>query len=81
MKNDNDDVLYTVKEVAGLIKTNSTYVYELIRLGLLPALKLGSLKVRKDALLAFLEKYEGKDLANPEHITELLPQNQNGEVA
>lgn len=81
MKNNNDDVLYTVKEVAGLIKTNTTYVYELIRLGLLPALKLGSLKVRKDSLLAFLKKYEGKDLANPEHITELLPQDKNGEVA
>ena len=66
-----EDVLYTVNEVAKLIKTNTNYVYELIRKGLLPALKLGSYKVRKTALLKFLAKYEGKDLTDINDIKEL----------
>ena len=48
-----EDVLYTVAETAKLLKTNSNYVYELIKRGLLPALKLGSYKVRKTALTNF----------------------------
>lgn len=67
-----EKVLYTVTEVSELIKTNPAYVYKLINLGLLPALKLGHLKVRKAALLEFLERYEGKDLTNPQEITDLL---------
>ena len=66
-----DDVLYTVSEVSKLIKCNTNYVYDLIRKGLLPALKLGSYKVRKAALLDFLEKYEGKDLTDLNNIVEL----------
>ena len=66
-----DDVLYTVTEVSQLIKSNKAYVYELIRAGLLPVLKLGSLKVRRIALLEFLEKYEGKDLTDPNNIVDL----------
>ena len=65
------DILYTVPEVSKLIKTNTTYVYTLIRLGLLPALKLGSLKVRRASLLEFLERFEGKDLTDLEHIRDL----------
>ena len=66
-----DDVLYTVSEVSKLIKCNTNYVYDLIRKGLLPALKLGSYKVRKAALLEFLEKHEGKDLTDLNNIVEL----------
>lgn len=51
-----EDILYTVSEVAKLIKCNTNYVYDLIRKGFLPALKLGSYKVRQAALLEFLEK-------------------------
>ena len=56
-----EDILYNVKEVAEILKTNPAFVYELIKKGFLPALKLRSLKVRKTTLLNFLEKYEGKD--------------------
>ena len=63
-----EDILYTVKEVATLIKTNTGYVYRLLDAGLLPCLKLGNRKIRKTALLEFLEKYEGMDLTNPENI-------------
>ena len=66
-----EDILYTVSEVAKLIKCNTNYVYDLIRKGFLPALKLGSYKVRRAALLEFLEKYEGYDLTNPYEVKKL----------
>jgi excisionase family DNA binding protein len=66
-----EDVLYTVSEVSKLIKTNPAYVYDLIKSNLLPVLKLGSYKVRKTSLLEFLEKYEGKDLTDPNNIVDL----------
>ncbi|HHY27182.1 MAG TPA: helix-turn-helix domain-containing protein [Desulfitobacterium dehalogenans] len=66
-----DDILYTVSEVAKLIKTNPAYVYELIKADHLPVLKLGSLKIRRVALLEFLEKNEGNDLTNPFEVKKL----------
>jgi len=69
MPNKHDEkILYTVKEVSELIHTNQAYVYSLIKAGLLPVLKLGSYKVRKESLNRFLEEYEGKDLTNPNEI-------------
>ena len=64
-------LLYTVKEVAELIHCNPSHTYKLIRKGLLPALKLGQLKVRHVALVDFLEKYEGKDLSDLDNIIDL----------
>lgn len=64
----NDNILYTVKEVAALLKTNVDYVHKLRKSGLLPFLKLGQYKVRKEALVEFLSRYEGKDLTNPFQI-------------
>ena len=64
--------LYTVKEVSILLRTNPAFVYRLIDLGLLPALKLGSIRVRKDALDAFLRRYEGHDLSDPNNIKALV---------
>lgn len=66
-----DEMLYTVAEASKMIKSNPTYVYELIKAGLIPVLKLGSYKIRKQTLLDFLEKYEGKDLTNPKAITDI----------
>lgn len=66
-----EDILYTVNEVAKLLKTNPNYIYELIKRGFLPALKLGSYKVRKSSLLNFLQKYEGKDLSDLNNIKNL----------
>ena len=65
------DVLYTVKEVAELLKTNIDYVHKLRKAGLLPFLKIGQYKVRKTALELFLERYEGKDLTDPFDVKEL----------
>lgn len=72
----NDNILYTVKEVAALLKTNVDYVHKLRKSGLLPFLKLGQYKVRKETLIDFLSRYEGKDLTNPFYIKEL---DYNGE--
>lgn len=68
---ESEDVLYTVKEASKLLKTNQGFVYELIKKGLLPALKLGSYKIRRVVLLEFLEKYEGKDLTDLDNIKDL----------
>ncbi|BCK01646.1 helix-turn-helix domain-containing protein [Anaerocolumna chitinilytica] len=66
-----DDMVLTVKEVSKILKTNPAYIYELIKSGKLPALKLGSIRVRKQALEQFLIDYEGKDLSDINDITEL----------
>ena len=65
------DAWYTGDEVSELIKTNVGYVYNLIKKGYLPALNLGSLKVRRASLLEFLEKYDGKDLSDLDNIKDL----------
>lgn len=72
---ESESILYTVKEVAALIKTNVDYVHKLRKAGLLPFLKIGQYKVRREALLEFLQTNEGKDLTNPFQIKEL---NNNG---
>jgi len=59
------DQLYTVQEVAKILKTNTSYVYKLQKSGLLKFLQIGRLKCRKQALDAFLEKYDGWDLTDP----------------
>ena len=64
----NEKILYTVKEVSELIHTNQAYVYSLIKAGLLPVLKLGSYKIRRESLNKFLADFEGKDLTNPNNI-------------
>lgn len=68
---ESDNILYTVKEVATLLKTNVDYVHKLRKSGLLPFLKLGQYKVRRQALEEFLNRYEGKDLTNPFSVKEL----------
>ncbi len=72
-----EDILYTVPEVSKLIKTNKTYVYELIKAGLLPVLKLGSYKIRKVSLEEFLSRYEGKDITNPRDIKDISKEEQH----
>jgi excisionase family DNA binding protein len=61
-------MLLTIAEVAKELKTNVTYVHRLRKAGLLPCIKLGTYKVRKEALEEFLRKYEGQDLTDPESV-------------
>lgn len=49
----NNSLIYTVKEVATLLHSSPNYIYNLIEKGYLPAIKLGSIKVRKEALETF----------------------------
>ena len=66
-----EDVLYTVTETSKLLKTSKNYVYDLVNKGFLPALKLGNLKIRRTAILEFLEKYEGQDLTDLSNIKKM----------
>lgn len=66
-----DTMLFTVAEVAVILKTNVDYVHKLRKAKLLPFIKLGSYKVRKESLEAFLAAYEGKDVTNPSSVKEL----------
>ena len=47
--------LYTVTEVAKLLKVNRNFVYDLIRKGELEAVRIGSIKVRKDAVERYIQ--------------------------
>lgn len=66
-----DDTLYTVAEVSKILKVGKNKTYDLIRSGLLPALKIGGLKIRKEALDQFLKEYEGYDLNDMSCIKKL----------
>lgn len=63
--------LYTVKEVSQILKVNVHKVYELIKVGVLPALKLGNLKIRSESLNKFLSDYDGMDLTDLNNIDKL----------
>ncbi|WP_077534320.1 helix-turn-helix domain-containing protein [Massiliimalia massiliensis] len=71
--------LYTVKEISQIIHSNPSYVYDLIRKGFLPAMKLGSYKVREEALKMFLLEAEGKDLTDLDDVKELPKINDGGD--
>ena len=66
-----EQMLYTVAETSKILKTNTSYVYNLIKLGFLPALKLGSYKIRRSSLEDFLQEYENKDLTDLKDIKDL----------
>ena len=69
--NKEEKLLYTVKEASATLGVNVHIVYDLIKKGLLPALKLGSLKIRRESLEEFIKKYEGMDLSDLNNIKEL----------
>lgn len=49
-------MLYTVTEVAKMLKVNRNFVYKLINNGELEAVRIGSIKVRKEALNRYVER-------------------------
>ncbi len=67
-------LIYTVQEVASILHSSPNYIYELIRKGYLPAIKLGSLKVLKSTLERFLIQNEGKDLSDLNNIRKVVIQ-------
>ncbi|NFT07918.1 helix-turn-helix domain-containing protein [Clostridium botulinum] len=66
-----EDILFTVKEASKLLKTDEPTVRRLIEKGILRALKLGRLKVRKVEIERFLGWAEGKDLNDLDDIKDL----------
>lgn len=66
-----DNLLYTVPEVAELLKVNTNKVYDLIRAGLLTSLKLGRYKVPRTEVIKFVEAYKGKDLTDLNNIKDI----------
>ena len=66
-----EDMLYTVPEVAEILKTNVDYVYKLQKAGIIRFMKIGRLKCRKATLEQFLEKYDGYDISNPFDIQQM----------
>ena len=58
-------MLYTVKEVSKILKCNIDYVHTLRKAGILPFIKLGCYKVRKESLEEFLATWNGWDLTDP----------------
>lgn len=67
-------LIYTVQEVASILHSSPNYIYELIRKGYLPTIKLGSLKVLKSTLERFLIQNEGKDLSDLNNIRKVVIQ-------
>lgn len=49
-------MLYTVSEVAKMLKVNRNFIYDLINKGKLEAVKVGSIKITRKALDEYLEK-------------------------
>jgi excisionase family DNA binding protein len=63
-----EEMLYTVPEVAAILKTNVEQVYKMQKAGILKFMKIGRLKCRKSTLEQFLEKYDGLDITDPLNI-------------
>ena len=68
--------LYTVEELAVILKMNKNSVYALINKGLLPALKLGCTKVTRESLEEFLNAYTNKDLSDLDNIKDFKVPNE-----
>ncbi|SHJ99510.1 DNA binding domain-containing protein, excisionase family [Hathewaya proteolytica DSM 3090] len=65
-----EDVLYTVPEVAQLLKTDEATVRRLISKKILVGLKLGRIKVTRKELMRFLDWASGKDFTDLDNIKE-----------
>ena len=63
--------LLTVIETGKVLGIGRIKVYELIKSGYLPALNIGGLKVRREAIDEFLTKYEGYDLSDAKNIIKI----------
>lgn len=64
MKTESEKIIYTIHEVAKMLRVSPNYVYSLIDNGYLPAIKLKSVKILKSSFEKFLLENEGKDLSD-----------------
>lgn len=63
-ENNMPNLVYTVSEIAQILKVSKNTVYELIHSGVLRCFKLGITKITAKALNEFLETYDGYDLSD-----------------
>ncbi len=65
-----DIKLYSVKEVANLLSISKNRVYDLIYARRIPAMDIGGLKIRHEALADYLRNMEGYmvDFNHPENL-------------
>lgn len=73
------DELYTVKEVSKVLKTSIPFVYKLIKVGQIKALKLGYIKIRKNEVERFMRESEGLDISDPQNIKPFALQGEYNE--
>nr|DAW33377.1 MAG TPA: helix-turn-helix domain protein [Caudoviricetes sp.] len=52
-------MLYTVSEVARILKVNRNFVYDEIKKGNIKAVRIGSIKIREDKLEEYINEKEG----------------------
>lgn len=69
----NEKMIYTVHEVAKMLKTSPNYIYKLVEEGYIPAIKIGSIKILKQTLERFLIENEGNDLSNLNELKKIIP--------
>lgn len=65
-------ILFTVAEVGKMLGIGKPKVYELIKNGYLPALKLGGLKIKKSTIDKFLSEYENFDFTDIKHVIRMV---------
>ena len=51
-------MVYTVSEVASMLKVNRNFVYDLIKRGKLKAIRIGSIKIKHEDLEAYVNDQE-----------------------
>lgn len=57
------DSLMSAKEAASRMGTSPGNIYQFVKVGMLPALRFGKdMRIRENALCAFLREYEGQDV-------------------
>jgi len=66
-----DDYLMSVSDAVKRLKTDKATVYELIKRGLLKALKIRSFKISNSEINRFVKVYQGMDLSDLDNIKEI----------
>lgn len=66
-----EQIVYSVQEVAKILHSSPNYIYELVKKGKLKAVKLKSIKILKSTLEDFLKENEGNDLSDIDNIRKI----------
>ena len=72
IKREPEDMVYTVEEVATIMRASKQYVYTLINANQIRELKIPHTRIRKSELERFFRDNEGKDLTNPNEPKDIV---------